>query len=183
MFDSNLSIDTAEDLLKTHGSRLRSLIGRTIDATWVAWDVERDEWFPDEAVILDVGETSLEIVCWKLSDIVLSWNAIDKSQPPAWVSDWSIDFRLDWRRDAHPALQGALGRRIAAINLVEYLHRTTVIDDRKNPDNVGRQDEAWLLIGIELELEGCTLAVFNALDENGISLEPFVGEEYRRVPV
>jgi hypothetical protein len=181
MFDRDLSIDTADELLKAHGSRLRSLIGRTIDATWVAWDAEGDEWFPDEAVILDVGETSLEIVCWKLSDIVLSWNAIDKHQPPAWVGEWSR--HLAWRRDAHPVLQGALGKRIAAINVVEYLHQTTVIDDRMNPSNIGRQDESWLLVGLELELEGCTLSVFNALDENGLALEPFVGEGYRRLPV
>jgi hypothetical protein len=75
MFDRDLSIDTVDGLLKVHGARLSALIGKTIDRAWVAWDVARDEWFADEAVILEAGVTALEIVCWRLSDIVLSWNA------------------------------------------------------------------------------------------------------------
>jgi hypothetical protein len=183
MFDRGLSVDTVEDLLKEHGARLRSLVGQTIAATWVAWDVGRDEWFADEAVIIEAGETSVEIVCWKLSEIVLSWNAIDRRHPPHWVAEWGTEFRLEWRRDAIAALRDAVAKRILGINVVEYLHRTTVVEDRQNPANVGRRHQDWLLHGLELELEGSTLNVFNALDQNGVALEPFVGEEFRRVPV
>jgi hypothetical protein len=183
MFDRNLSIESTAGVLQSHGARLRSLLGMAIDATCVAWDVERDEWFADEAVILDAGDSSLEIVCWKLSDIVLSWRAIDRAQPPSWVGDWGPEFKLEWRRDAIAALREACGRQVRGINVVEYLHRTTVVDDRRNPANVGRRNEAWLLHGLEFLLEGMTLGVFNALDQNGVTIEPFAGEEFRRVPV
>jgi len=183
MFDRDLSIETVEGLLTSHGARLRSLVGKTIDATWVAWDLERDEWFVDEAVIVDAGESSLEIVCWKLSDIVLSWNAVDRAQPPHWVGEWGPEFKLVWRRDAIAALREVVGRRILGISVVEYLHRTTVVDDRRNPANVGRRNQTWLLHGLEFLLEGRTLEVFNALDQNGVTLEPFAGQEFRRVHV
>jgi len=183
MFDRELSLDTVDGLLAAYGTRLKALIGTTIDATWVAWDIARDEWFADEAVIIKVGEIRLEIVCWKLSEIVLSWNAIDFSQPPRWVADWGSEFSLEWRRDGIPALRGAIGRTIVGINIVEYLYRTTVVQDRRNPANVGRKHEAWLLHGLEFELQGSTLEVFNALDQNGVASERFAGPEFRRVPV
>src|SRR5688572_17626045 len=143
MFDRQLPINTVNELLAAHGTRLRTLIGTTIDATWVGWDVARDEWFADEAVILKVGQTRLEIVCWKLDEIVLSWSGIDLGQPPRWVADWGSEFSLEWRRDGIAALQGVVGRSIVAINIVEYLYRTTTVQDRRNPANVGREHKAW----------------------------------------
>jgi hypothetical protein len=83
MFDRNLSLGTVDAVLTAHGARLKALTGKTIDATWIAWDVARDEWFADEAVIVEAGGVRLEIVCWKLSDVVLSWDAIDCSRPPS----------------------------------------------------------------------------------------------------
>jgi hypothetical protein len=183
MFDRNLATDTVDGLLAAHRARLKGLIGATIDATWVAWNVGDDEWFADEAVIVEAGDVRLEIVCWKLSEIVLSWNAIDLSEPPRWVADWGRGFSLQWRRDATPVLRDAVGRAILGINIVECLHRMTVVQDRRNPTAVGRQHEAWLLHGLEFELQGSTLGVFNALDENGVGTEPFAGPEFRRVPV
>jgi len=183
MFDRDLSMESVDRLLKRHGTRLSSLVGWTIDATWVAWDVDRDEWFADEAVILDVGDVSLEIVCWRLHDIVLSWSAIDRSQAPNWVAEWGPEFSLEWRRDAIGDLREAAGRRILGINVLEYLCRTVVVEDGRDPTNVGRRTEAWLLHGLEFQLEGSTLRVFNALDQNGVTMEPLVGPEFRRIPV
>jgi hypothetical protein len=183
MFDRNLSIDTVEGVREMHGSRLRSLVGQSIDAVWVAWEDLRDEWFASEAVIIQAGSTSLEVVCWGLSDILISWNAIDRSLPPATMADWGSEFKLRWRRDAIASVRTALGKPIVAVNLIEYHFRTVVIDDRRDEANIGREDEAWVLIGIELELPGSVLFVFNALDENGLTDERPTGEEYRRTPV
>lgn len=131
MFDRDLSLDTVDALLKAHGARLSTLLGKTIDRTWVAWDVARDEWFADEAVILEVDGTALEIVCWRLSDIVLSWNAIDRGEPPHWVAEWGRNST--WNGD--------------------------------------------------VELQGSTLEIFNNLDQNGVAVERFTDDVFRRVPV
>jgi hypothetical protein len=81
-------VETTEELLRQHGEALRSCVGETIEETWVAWDTRDNCWFQDESVIVCIAGRSLEIVCWKLSEISLSWDAVDRKSAPAWVSDW-----------------------------------------------------------------------------------------------
>lgn len=183
MFDRDLSIDTVDALLDEHGPRLRELVGHTLETTWVAWDLARNEWFADEAVILAANGSYLEIVCWKLTDIVVSWGAIDRRQPPSWVAEWGPEFSLEWRRDATDGLRAINGKRIVSIDVVEYLQRTTVVADPGKPSNVGTQNEAWLLHGLEFGLGDKTLQVFNALDRNGLAFGRVSGKEVRRTRV
>jgi hypothetical protein len=89
--------------------------------------------------------------------------------------------RLVWRRDATATLRRAAGQDITAVCVIEHLHRTVVVRDRRTPANVGRRNEAWLLHGIELELQEGVLSTFNALDENGISTERVTGADFRRM--
>jgi hypothetical protein len=172
MFDRNLSLDSSARLLEVHGPRLRELLGRTLDALWVAWDGSRDAWFSDEAVVLQVGETRVEVVCWRVGDIVLSWNAIDLARTPAWVTSWDRERKLCWRRDALGSVTAALGQSISAIHVLEHRSRRP-----------GPRDGTWLLHGLEFTLASTTLLVFNALDENGLTLDPPNGADYRRLRV
>jgi hypothetical protein len=181
MLDRGLFIDNVADVLEIHGSHLRALIGKTLETSWVAWDTERDTWFADEAVILRVDSINLEIVCWKLDEVALTWNSIDLSAKPRWLADWGDEFALKWRQDALPALRSAKGKTIKGVYVVEYLYRTRVIEDRRHLENEGTRHEAWLLHGIELQFENKCLRVFNALDENGVTDEPPDDkEEFRR---
>jgi hypothetical protein len=175
--------DTSEALLARHGWRLAECVGCVIDRTWVAWNRRDNEWLADEAVLLGIGGHVLAINCWKMNEIALGWDCIDVAATPAWVTDWGDDFDLEWRSNGLDPLTRALGQRVRRINLIEYLHRTTVLRAPSNPSLVGTRNEAWLLNGIELVLDALTLTVFNALDENGVTLEVFSGAETRRVPV
>ncbi len=179
MFDRNLSLDSSARLLEVHGPQLRALLGRTLDALWVAWDGSRDAWFSDEAVVLQVGETRVEVVCWRVGDIVLSWNAIDLARTPAWVTSWDRERKLCWRRDALGSVAAALGQSISAIHVLEHRSRARGLWDGAHPSGA----EAWLLHGLEFTLASTTLLVFNALDENGLTLDPPSGADYRRLPV
>lgn len=174
---------TPDDLLRHHGDALSACLGQTIDGTWVAWDTREDCWLPDEAVILRIGSQNLEIVCWQLDGISLSWDAIDLTSKPAWVTDWGSEFSLEWRRDPLPDLKAVVGSVVRGMNVLEYRYRTTVVSARDAPETVGRQYESWLLHGLELELGGLTLSVFNALDESGVTLAPSEGPDFRRTPV
>jgi hypothetical protein len=176
VFSRNRSIDNVDDLVREHGARLRELVGARVESAWLAWDASRDEWFADEAVIVRTEITTLEIVCWRLSDIMLSWGEIDTTLPPRWVGDWGPEFDLVWRRDATATLQRAVGQDIVGVCVIEHLHRTVVLRDRRTPANV----ESWLLHGIEIELGEGVLSIFNALDENGISAERVTGADFRR---
>jgi hypothetical protein len=173
------SVDTVEELVERHGSKLRNLVGHAVQAVWIAWDNEQREWFADEAVIIDVGPVHLEVACWKFSDIILSWGAIDLGQRPAWVADWG-GLSLTWRSDVASAADFVLSRPITGVNIIEYLWRTTVVQDRKNPANVGQRNASWLLHGLELECSGTNLIVFNDLDKNGLANELPKNLEFRK---
>jgi hypothetical protein len=109
MFDRRRSIQTAVQLLDVHGGQLRSLIGHPITSVWCAWNLDADTWFVDEAVILRFGAKSLEIVCWRLSDIMLSWDEIEISARPSWVADWGTETRLEWRPNPLLVARGCIG--------------------------------------------------------------------------
>jgi hypothetical protein len=183
MFDRDRSVDNVSELVRQHGSRLQALVGTQITGVWAAWEGSRDEWFADEAVVIETRTTNLEIVCWKLSDIMMSWDEIDLHLKPRWVADWGPDLDLRWRRDALTTTEHVVGRTVTGVNILEYLHKTVVVRDPKTPSNVGRRDEAWLLHAVELELETGVCVVFNDLDKNGVSTEPETGPDFRRVPV
>jgi hypothetical protein len=183
MFDRDRSVDNVSELLRQHGSRLQALVGTQLTGVWAAWEDSRDEWFADEAVVIETGATNLEIVCWKLSDIMMSWDEIDLNLTPRWMADWGADLDLRWRRDALAIAEHVVGRTVTGVNILEYLHKTVVVRDPQTPSNVGRRHEAWLLHAVEVELETGVCVVFNDLDKNGVGTAPETGPDFRRVPV
>jgi len=132
-------------LLAQHRERLRSLRGHRIDATWLVWINDLDEWFADLPVVFQIGEEQLEICNQKFDDMSITWNTIDVDVTPiAWV-DWS----LTWRRDAHPALSGAVGQTIRDVHVSEHLFTTSRVHP---PDPLQQHDTAaWLLGGLVLD--------------------------------
>jgi len=183
MFDRDRSVDNVSELVRQHGSRLQALIGTQITGVWAAWEDSRDEWFADEAIVIETGTSNLEIVCWKLSDIMMSWDEIDLNLKPNWMADWGPDLHLRWRRDALASTKQVVGRVVRGVNILEYLHKTVVVRDPQTPSNVGRRHESWLLHALEIELETGVCVVFNDLDQNGVSTEAEAGPDFRRVPV
>jgi hypothetical protein len=166
------------DLLTEHRERLRALRGNRIDATWLVWINDLDEWFADLPIALQIGGQQLEICNQKFDDLSVTWNTIDVDVAPiAWV-DWS----LTWRRDAHAALQQAVGQTIRNVYLSEHLFTTSRVHP---PDPLQQHDtSAWLLGGLVFELDSGYLHVFNALDENGLSAgAPETGPSNRMIMV
>lgn len=105
MLDRGLLINSSEVLLQKHGEQLKSLLGKAITRTWSVWDTERDEWFADEAVILEVEGSRLELAFMYLESIALTWNQIDLSTNPKWIADWSDSFTMEWRSDTPDELK------------------------------------------------------------------------------
>ncbi|MEM8931759.1 MAG: hypothetical protein AAGE94_11335 [Acidobacteriota bacterium] len=150
-----MSIDSTSRFLEAHGERLAAWRGRTLDATWVAWDLDENAFFADEAVILQIGGQQVQVVCWRLTDIALTWTTIDLDRPPAWVSDWGPEIRLEWRIDALDPLRKARGATLLDVHLIEHRPRVDA--------------EGWWLNGLQLTHTAGILGIFNALDENGIT--------------
>ena len=153
--DRSLSIGNSADLLAAHGQRLAGWRGQTLEAVWVAWDLDGDRFFAEEPVILQIGGQQIQIVCWRLTDIALTWVTLDLDRPPTYISDWAPEIRLEWRADALEPLRNARGETLLDVHIVEQRQRVDAED--------------WWLNGIRLTHTAGILEIFNGLDENAIT--------------
>jgi hypothetical protein len=142
----------AEALAATHRHMFVRLIGRKLRSSWLLWDVAQRGWFADGPVILDFGLSHVEITHRKFDECAITWDQIDMAVP--------IDMyeHFDWRADPHTALRNARGRPLRAVNIIE---RTTPADWRPR-----------VLHAVEFLFDGARLAVYNAMDENGLTDVP-----------
>jgi hypothetical protein len=142
----------AEALAAVHRTRFVRLIGRPLRSSWLMWDVAERGWFADGPVILTFGNTNVEITHRKFDECAITWDQIDRTVP----IDWYEHF--DWRPDPHQALRNARGRVLRAVNIIELI---TVADWRPR-----------ILHAVEFLFEGARLAIYNAMDENGLTDVP-----------
>ena len=159
----------AEALAAVHRTRFVRLIGRKLKSGWLMWDMAERGWFADGPVILGFGGTNVEITHRKFDECAITWNQVDMSAPIDW---YATGIQLDWRADPHAALRNARGRTLREVNIVE---RTTVKEWRPR-----------VLHAVEFLFEGARLAVFNAMDENGLTDVPEMDlpvHSWRRVRV
>lgn len=146
---------SAKALAAAQRARCSRIVGRRLDGAWLMWDLERRDWFAGGPVILGFGDVNVEVMHRKFDECAITWGQIDMSMPLEWPG-----LVLDWRADSHPALLAAHGRRLRAVNVIE---RITPSDWRPR-----------VLHAVEFLFEGARLAVYNALDENGLTDAPDV---------
>jgi hypothetical protein len=143
---------SAKPLAAAHRARFSRVIGRQLVGAWLMWDLDKRRWFADGPVILGFGDTNVEVTHRKFDECAITWDQIDMNVP----IDWYEHF--DWRSDPHTALRNARGRVLRAVNIIELI---TVADWRPR-----------ILHAVEFLFEGARLAVFNAMDENGLTDVP-----------
>lgn len=140
----------ARTLAAAHRARFARLIGQPLVGSWLMWDLKAGAWFADGPVILGFPENNVELTHRKFDECAITWDQVDMSMPVEWPG-----LALDWRPDLHPSIRRAQGRPLRAVNVIE---RVTPVPWRPA-----------VLHAVELLFEGARLAVFNALDENGIT--------------
>lgn len=145
----------ANTLAAAHRSRFSRIIGRPLDLAWVLWDRDRRTWFPGGPVILGFGGVNVEVMHRKFDECAITWDQLDTSVPPDWPG-----HTVDWRPDGHPALLAPRGRRLREVNVIER-----IMPSHWRPR---------VLHAVEFRFEGSRLAVYNALDENGLTDVPDV---------
>ena len=156
----------AEALAAVHRHRFARIIGRRLRAGWLMWDIAERGWFADGPVVLDFGITRVEISHRKFDECAISWDQLDLTVP--------IDRyeHFDWRSDPHAALRNARGKVLRAVNIIELI---TVAEWRPR-----------VLHAVEFLFDGARLAIYNAMDENGLTDVPEVDlpvHSWRRVHV
>ncbi|HEV7963658.1 MAG TPA: hypothetical protein VGP57_14065 [Actinoplanes sp.] len=156
----------AEALAAVHRHRFVRLIGRRLRGGWLMWDMAERGWFADGPVLLDFGSTTVEITHRKFDECAITWDQIDMNVP----IDWYEHF--DWRPDPHAALRNARGKALRAVNIIELI---TLADWRPR-----------ILHAVEFLFEDARLAIYNAMDENGLTDVPEMDlpvNSWRRVHV
>lgn len=157
----------ANALAAAHRHRFARLIGQPLVGSWLVWDLDEQTWFTGGPVVFGFPDANVELTHRKFDECAISWDSIDMQAALDWPG-----LRLDWWADPHPAIQAALGRPLTSVNVVE----------RISPN-------AWrpnVLHALEFFFGDVRVALFNAMDENGLSGDPEVSLPvgfWRRVPV
>ncbi len=146
-----------------HGPRLAGLTGRTLTRVWLAWDLTDDSWFADCPVLLDFAGEQVEVNHWKFDEIAISWNSVDPTRGVRWLG--SDDVPIAWRSEPLPELTGLVGRPVTGVELLEW---------HGDPGDLANGT-----VALGVDLGDTVLVVFNALDENGLSVGP-LPPGYRR---
>lgn len=169
-------------LASTHRDRFRRLIGQRLHDAWLMWDLDQDRWFADGPVILGFTDANVEVTHRKFDECAITWNQVDMLEPLVWSTlptealasvDDPDAIRLDWQAGGHPALRRVRDRRLREVNVIERL--------------MTAHWRPTVLYAVELLFDGGRrLAVFNALDENGLTAATEVDlpvGHWRRVPI
>ncbi len=157
----------ANALAAAHRQRFARLIGQPLVGSWLVWDLDEQTWFTGGPVVFGFPDANVEVTHRKFDECAISWDSIDMQAALDWPG-----LRLDWWADPHPAIQAALGRPLTSVNVVE----------RISPN-------AWrpnVLHALEFFFGDVRVALFNAMDENGLSGDPEVSLPvgfWRRVPI
>lgn len=116
----------------------------------MVWDLQDDEWFTDCPVLFDFEGEQVEINHCKLDELSLTWNTIDPTCPVRWP-----DFDLQWRPEPLSELRALRGLALKGAELLEWTGK----------------DVAQGNVDVGFAFETGRVAVFNALDENGMSFD------------
>jgi len=146
---------SARALAAAHRARFARVVGRPLDGAWLVWDVTAGSWFSHGPVVLGFGELTVEVAHRKFDECAITWGQVDLAAPLDWPG-----LTLEWRSDAHPALRAVRGRRLREVNIIERI--------------MAAHWRPRVLHAVEFRFDGARLAVFNAMDENGLSDAPDV---------
>ncbi len=146
------------------------------------WDNSTDSWFADEPVVLEFSQDRLELTFAKFDELSVGWNSIDLHAKPNWWGCYD-ELDLEWRQNGNDILSKTIGLDLQEIYLIEMNSVSTIAEDRRHPENVEKVNEEWLLHALEFKFSNSVIAIYNALDENGIQSGAHTDPDYRRVHI
>jgi hypothetical protein len=111
-------IVTVGQLLAEEASRLARLRGAALVHYAVLWDSYRNEWFTDELMWLDFGESQLSLWAYQ-TYLCLSWDPPDtEGRIEFWTS--TTFPKLVWRSDGIPEMDRLVGKPLEFLAAGEY---------------------------------------------------------------
>ncbi|MEU7526690.1 hypothetical protein AB0A74_13230 [Saccharothrix sp. NPDC042600] len=138
-----------------HGDRLRGLVGRVLTRGRVAWDPPADRWVTECPVLLDFEGEQVEVNHKAATAMSITWNTIDPARPVVWNG-----HRWVWRDDVAPELVALRGRRVRAVDLLEW----------HVPDDV--DDDEVREVAVAFTIGDTELVVYNEADDTRLRTGP-----------
>ena len=159
--------ESARELLSYESERLSQLVGRSPKSAWLARESD-GTWFNDEPAILVFDDMQIEIAVYQVGLLAITWNTVDVHSPANWLGCWDWpDDDVQWKIVDDGPIQCVIGQRLKAIHIVDY-----------NSHGFGCGAHA-----VQFHFDSNVLAIYNALDELGVSNEPFQGSDYVMHPI
>jgi len=167
-------INNLEEFLLQKRDILKSFIGRRLTESWVIWDCEDNEWFTDGPIVLNFENKHLTFCANKFEELAVDENSFDFNKKP--TVGWA-DFDLEWRKNCLSVLNSQLGEKLIKIYATEFAFRGTVLENKQNPKIVGEEIIDWYLSGLDFEFPTNSVSLYNALDQNGVSMYQGLSED------
>jgi Histidine phosphatase superfamily (branch 1) len=155
---------TAREILDVHGRRLAELIDQELLRTWLVWDTDADDWFPDGPIVFEFERTRLTVCHRTAGECSLSWDDLDPAES---IDPGDESLRLAWRADPYPVLAEIAGQRLRLLDLIE----------------TGDADDRWMIEAVEFSFTRTQCQVYNSSGRNALAAGPTTVEARRRIRV
>ncbi len=149
-----------DNLASEQSANFQLVMGKPIVDSWVVWNLDVNRWLSDCPIILDFGNSHLELCAAGIEMYAVTWNKIDVSVPIDYRGISGRRIAAEWRINQHPLLKALTSARITSVEVLEYIYGGTILKDDINPANVGKDfGPYWYLGGLEFRLDNRGLLV------------------------
>ncbi|WP_222860895.1 hypothetical protein [Paenibacillus senegalimassiliensis] len=132
------------------------------------WNKVDEEWNEDSPILLELTSCQLEVCNYKLEELALSMNSIDRTQE---LEKYDFEeygkFEYEWRKDRKELL-GFRQAEIVGIEIIEQRLESTLIASKSISEEVGQRASNWILNGIGFATSKGYFSICNGLDTNQI---------------
>lgn len=149
---------SVDELLRSHGARLRALVGRRLDSATGLCFVLDGGWCATLPLVLDFEGSRLELVFDGFDQTYLSWDTIGPDTPIDTPEQDDPELALAWGDPCRAELDHVRGAVVRQVAVLEHEFQLDRAD--------GRRLNRWLLAGLELAFdEGRELRLYNVFSE------------------
>ncbi|MDO3410941.1 hypothetical protein QWJ34_14310 [Saccharibacillus sp. CPCC 101409] len=159
---------TSIEIMHDFASQLKKLKTQRIINVFSMRNKIDEEWNEDSPILLELTSCQLEICNYKLEELALSVNLIDRAHE---IEKWDFGeygkFEYEWRNDRQEFL-GFIQAEIVGIEIIEQRFESTLIASKSISEEVEKTTSNWILNGIGFATSKGYFSICNGQDTNQI---------------
>lgn len=161
-------------LIENEKNNLMSLIGKSIDCIYCAWDKTHDEFYSDIMIVIKIESIYLAISNIETDTITFTWSDTMFDIPIDEKTQKAYGICLYWKKN-HIKINKK--NKIINIEIAEFAINSSTILAKKNYQK--NKQTYWILSGICFNLNDDYLSIYNSLDENEVSKKKIISNTLR----